>query len=173
MILGNKTINYRVYSRENGKVDSVADNTNYKRPSIEHLTDTIKGAGIMGEIDMPTIAQLGSMEGELTFRRSNEQVFGLSTPKLHEIEVRWVVDAVDSATGSVTSISCKDIVKYRVKSHDLGTIETNTSNENKISFEILYYHHIENGKSMLEIDKLNFVYKVLGIDYAANIRESL
>ena len=71
MITSNKTVQYAVYSRDGGSPAYVQDTTTVTRPSLEFLTDTLSGAGINGEIDMPTYAQLGSMTYEIGLRRTN------------------------------------------------------------------------------------------------------
>jgi P2 family phage contractile tail tube protein len=173
VIIGNKTIQYAIYDRSNGRPEFVMDTTSYKRPSLEMLTDTQKGAGIMGEIDLPTLGQLGSMESELVYKKTNKKSVGMFSPQMHEIEVRWVSDALDSSSGAVKTEAHKEIIKYIPKKFELGDIETNTANEATLTVEIYYYQYIVNGESLIEIDKLNNVLKILGVDYTAAIRQAL
>ena len=173
MILSNKTIQYSIYDRTNGRPDYVGDTSSYKRPSLEMLTDTIKGAGIMGEIDLPTIGQLGSLEVEIAFKKSNKKAIEMFSQKSHEIESRWVSDSIDSSNASLKTDANKEIIKGIPKKLDLGSIETNTANEVSLALEVLYYQYIVNGESLIEIDKLNNVMKILGVDYAKAIRQAL
>ena len=169
----NKTIQYSVYNRDSGKPKLVGDTSSYTRPSIEALTDTVKGAGLMGEIDLPTLGQIGSMECELAFNKTNTEFIQLAAPKAHKIEVRWVTDILDSAKASIGIEANKEIMTVIPKTAELGDIESNETNEATITFEVLYYQYIVAGKSVLEIDKLNNVYKVNGVDYTAKIRSAL
>jgi len=173
MILGNKTIQYAIYDRTSGKPEYVGDTASYKRPSLEMLTDTIKGAGIMGEIDFPTLGQLGAMEAEISFKKSNKKAVELFGQKSHDLEIRWVVDALDSSDASIKAEANKEIIKCLSKKLDLGNIETNATNEGTLTVEILYYQYIINGESVVEIDKLNNVFKINGVDYASQIRQAL
>jgi len=172
-ILGNKTINYNVYDRSNGKPEIVGDTTSYKRPSLEMLTDTLKGSGIMGEIDMPSLGQIGAMESEIALKRTNPKAIELFGQKQHDLEVRWATDELDSATGKLQVVANKDIIRGFTKKLDLGSVETNTANEGTLTFEVTYLQHISNGVSLIEIDKLNSVLKIGGVDYSATIREAL
>jgi len=173
MILGNKTINYNIYDRTNGKPEILSDTTSYQRPAIENLTDKLSGAGIMGEIDMPSLAQIGSLSGEIALKRTNAKAAELFSPKAHDIEIRWATDVIDSATGKVTVVANKDIIRFYPKSLDAGKVESNSTNDGKLSMEIIYFNHISNGVSFMEIDKLNNVLKIMGVDYASAIREAL
>ncbi len=173
MIHNNKTIQYAVYNRSSGSPKFVGDTTTLTRPNLELLTDTISGAGILGEIDMPTTAQLGSMTYEITLRKQNDDAIALFEQKTQEIEVRWASDYVDSTTGNSSIIASKDIIKGRPKSLSGGSIENNTPNESTVVLEVLYIKHIQNGVTKYEIDKLNNVFIVNGVDYGKIIRDNL
>lgn len=172
-IMGNKTINYNIYDRTNGRPDYVGDTSSFKRPALDLLTDTVKGSGIMGEIDMPSMAQLASMEIEIALKRSNKKAIELYGQKSHSLEVRWATDTYNSATNEMKAEANKEIIRGIPKGMDLGTLEANTSNEVTLKMEVIYYQYICNGESLIEIDKLNNVFKILGVDYAAAIREVL
>lgn len=169
----NKTIQYSVYNSDSGKPKYVGDTSAYKRPSIESLSDTIKGAGLMGEVDLPAIGQLGSMEAELTFNKTSAEYVELAAPKAHKLEIRWVTDVLDSSSASIDIEANKEIMTVFPKTAELGDIESNETNEATITFEVLYYQYIVAGKTVVEIDKLNNVFKVNGTDYSAKIRNAL
>jgi P2 family phage contractile tail tube protein len=173
MILGNKVIQYSVYDRTSGKAEFICDTSSYKRPSLETLTDTVKGAGIMGEIDLPTLGQLASMEIEIGFKNSNEKAVDLFSQKTHEIETRWVTDALNTKNANMKTVAHKEIVKCISKKLDLGNIEANAANEATLTAEAIFYKYIIDGKAMIEIDKLNNVFKINGKDYAEQIRQAL
>ena len=171
---GNKTIQYSIYDRtEGGKPEFVTDTTSLKRPSLETLTETIKGAGIAGELDLPTLGQLASMTYEIGFKRSNKKAVTFFGQKLQHFETRWVTDVLDSENGKVVHSANKEIVKAIPKSLDLGSLEGNTANETTVAMEVTYYKFIQDGVTLLEIDKLNNVFIVDGWDYAAPLREAL
>lgn len=173
MKIANKTIQYSIYQRDNGKADYIGDTASYTRPDIETMTDTIAGAGLMGEVDMPTPGQIGSMEGEITFNKTNEKFVKLFSPRAKTIEVRWVNDSIDSSNANVSMTANKEIMTIMPKTASLGDIEGNATNEATLSFEVLYYQYFIDGKPILEIDKLNNIFKVDGVDYSAEIRNAL
>ncbi len=173
MITSNKTVQYAVYSRDGGSPAYVQDTTTITRPSLEFLTDTLSGAGINGEIDMPTYAQLGSMTYEIGLRRTNPRAVALLSPGTHELETRWVTDTIDTSTGAASVSANKEIVKGFAKSLEGGTLENNASQEANLVLEVAYYKYIQDGETLIEIDKLNNVFLVNGVDYGQAVRDNL
>lgn len=171
--IGNKVINYNIYSKINQQSVYLGDTLNVQLPSVEMLTDTIKGAGIMGEIDLPTLTQTGSMSCTISFRNATLSQMALFAPKLQDFEIRYVVDKYDSATGQTSVQQHKVYLKGYPKKFDPGKVEANASQEGTDEFEIVYMNHILDGVSVIEIDKLNNIFKINGVDYAKEIREAL
>lgn len=110
---------------------------------------------------------------EIGLRRAGPRAIKLFEQKTQELEVRWVTDTVDSATGNSSVSSNKDIVKGRPKTLEGGTIENNAAQDGNLILEVLYLKHIQDGVTMYEIDKLNNVFIVNGTDYAQQIRDAI
>ena len=173
MKYASKTIQYSIYDRTNGGSEYVGDTSSYTRPEVEYLADTIKGTGLMGEIELPTSGQIGAMSIELSFNKTNKKFTELLAPKSHKIEVRWATDVLNSSTGATEVEANKEIVTFVPKTGSLGDIESNETNEATLNGEVLYYQYIINGESVIEIDKLNMILKVNGVDYSEAIRNAL
>lgn len=90
-----KNIAYEVY--ESG--DRLLGTAEVALPSLEPKTSTLSGAGIGGEIEMPTPGQLGSMELELNWRTLNKKNAKLMAMKAHDLELRSATETYDAATG--------------------------------------------------------------------------
>lgn len=167
-----KTAQYAVYDRTNGTAKYVDDTLSYKRPEIAMLSDELKGAGIMGTIDLPS-GMLDSLEGELGLNKANDRAIALFAPVSHKIEVRWGTPVLDSASSTRVIQANKDILTMIPKTLDLGTIESNEANEGTLTYEILTFEHIIDGKSKIKIDKLNNVFIIDGKDYSAALKKAL
>ena len=89
------------------------------------------------------------------------------------LELRWVTDVLDTTNAKIGTCANKEIIKAIPKKLDLGNIEGNAANEGTVSLEVLYIKHIQNGETLIEIDKLNNVFIINGVDYAKEIREAL
>lgn len=170
--LQTKVNQYSVYDRSSGTAKFLQDTKSYKRPSISFLSSTISGAGMSGEIDVPSPGQLSSMSIEIGLRNETKEILQACGSNF-SLEIRWVVDNLDKSTGKITTKAYKDIVKGFVKSIDLGSVETNKENEVSITGEVTYFNHIIDGSSIIEIDKLNEIVIIDGTDLLEDVRENL
>ncbi|BCZ48427.1 hypothetical protein psyc5s11_44940 [Clostridium gelidum] len=167
----NKVIDYTVYVRENGKATKIGDTTSVTLPSIEKLTDTIKGSGIIGEIDLPSYGQIGSMETEIAIRTANDKWGILITA--YELEYRWATDVVDPSTGKVAVVAHKAFLKVINKKAEEGKLETGAAQDGSAAYEVIAYKRIINGSEIINIDKLNGIFSVNGINMFDNISQYL
>lgn len=165
--LQNKTIAYNVYSNKL----LVPDTTEVELPEIEYLTDTISGAGILGEIDLPTLSQIGSMTTTVSFRSSNSKTIEML--KNSDLEIRWVSDCIDTSTGNTSTVANKAFMKVKLKKFAEGKIAGGAAQDGSYEYEVLAYRRIVDGAEMLNIDKLNNVYKINGIDQISDITKNL
>lgn len=169
--LSSKTIDYSIYVRDTGTAVKIGDTTEITLPSIEKLTDTIKGSGIIGEIDMPTFGQIGSMETEISIRVSNDKFATLSSAS--QLEYRWVTDAINLANGKVRPIPNKAFLTVINKKAEEGKLASGESQDGSVAFEVIGYKRICDGKEILNIDKLNGIYSINGKNLYDDISQYL
>ncbi len=138
-------------------------------PDLESMTETISGAGVLGEIDVPTVGQFAAIEMEIPFRNLDTDMFELATPN-------QVVDLTLRASKQVLSTLGLDFEGIRVVVRGLfkgftgGSMKQGSPTNSSVKLEILYYMLELNGKSAVELDKINTVYKVNGVDMLAKSR---
>lgn len=169
-VIPEKVINYNVYD-DTEKLVAVAGETTL--PSFEALTETISGAGILGEYESPTIGHFGSQTLEINFRVLMDPTFRLSENKSRTIVLRAAQQSYDVAEGRHNVRPLKIIIKGLPKGVELGKLAPGGMTDSKNTIEVLYIKIEENGKSLLEFDKLNFVYIVNGKDELADLRSAL
>lgn len=167
----NKVIDYTVYSRASGSADKIGNTKTVTLPSIEKLTDTYKGSGVLGEIDLPTYGQFSSMELEIEIGVSDENMDKLL--ETNSLELRWVVDSIDPSTGKVSVIPHKAFLTVINKSFEEGSLEPGASQDGSYKYEVLAYKRIVNGKEKLNIDKLNGIYAINGVNKLSDISANL
>lgn len=165
MKIANKVSNYNIYGKIGGRMGLVDNTTKCQLPVVEYLTDTVKGAGIFGEIDWPSL-NIAAMTFSADARMDSKQLAQLSAPKLQEYEVRWSVDNFDSGSGKIAPQTHKAVIKGMPKKYDSGAVETGASQESSIEIEVVYYKRIVDGEVILELDKLNQILKIGGVDYS-------
>lgn len=72
--------------------EEVQDNVSCQLPSLEFASSEVKGAGIMGGMDMPSSGQLNSLIFSATIRSINKSAINVSAPGVHNIELRFSKD---------------------------------------------------------------------------------
>lgn len=164
-----KLINFEVFKGGSRKL-GMADVT---LPSISYKTATISGAGIGGEIEMPTPGQTESMELEISWRTLNEDVTELLAICSQDLELRGANEQYDAATGEIKVQTVKVNVRGLPKKGDLGSLKPADHTDSKTTLEVTYLKITIDGKRKVEIDKLNYIHFIDGIDYLVDVRKAL
>lgn len=165
-----KVVNFNVYN-EGEKLVGVSGEVTL--PNLEAMTETISGAGIAGEFESPTPGHFGSLTVEIPFRVLYDQSFKLMVPQGQTITLRASQQSYDVAGGEIQHRGLKVILKVIPKGIDLGKISVGGPTDTKNTLEILYIKIVENGVTLLELDKANFIYIVNGVDVLANVRAQI
>lgn len=138
-------------------------------PDFEAMSETLSGPGILGEIDSPTIGHFGSQEMEIPFRVLDEELFGLVCPGVAvNLTLRGSIQ-VETNEG-IAYKGVRIVVRGKVKSISSGKVKQGAATGSSIKLELTYILIEIAGKSMIELDKLNSVYKVNGVDVLEKAR---
>lgn len=164
-----KLINFRVYL-DGADILGTAD---VQLPSLEPLTETVKGAGIAGEVESPLIGHLGSMTLTFNWRTIEKSVMVLSQPKAHALDVRGSQQVYDSENGEYKTAPVRVVVRAMPKNTSIGKFEVGTTTDTSNEFEIIYLKVFIDGKKEVEIDKYNYIYYISGEDFLAGVRADL
>lgn len=168
-----RTIKGKLYDRTYAVPRLLDDAASVKLPEIALLSETIKGIGVNGEIDMPTYGQVGALEVEITNNNLSRDTVRTFRQQTHHLEHRWATQVLDPATGETKVVGKKAIMKLIPKSLNLGAIESNKAEETPSKFECTYLKYVVGNDVLLEIDKLNDKFVVDGIDYSGAVRSVL
>lgn len=141
-------------------------------PDFESITETLSGPGILGEIDDPTLGHFQSMEMEIPFRTMDKDLFILSNDTSSVmITLRGSIQYTVNDTGATTLKPMRVVVRGKNKGITGGKAKQGTGTASSIKLEILYIL-IEIGNVVeIELDKLNFVYKLHGKDLLKKMRK--
>jgi P2 family phage contractile tail tube protein len=143
-------------------------------PSLEMTSDTLKGAGIAGEIESITPGHFGPMPITFNWRTSpTAEAIQLMKPKAHLIDFRGAIQVFDKTTSSYKTVGKMITVRAMPKKLDLGKAEAASTMDASTEMECNYLKIVEDGKTLIEIDKLNNIYVVDGFDYRAELRNIL
>ncbi len=158
---------FNVYKQGN-KLVGLSDEI--KLPDFESLTETISGAGILGEIDSPTVGLFSGMEMEIPFRQLTKSIADLMNPlKGVDLTLRGSSQVTDSA-GNVSFEGIRVVVRGRNKSLTGGKFKQGAGTGSSVKLELTYCKIEIAGKDIIELDKLNCVYKVNGVDILSKVR---
>ena len=164
-----KLINFRVY-QDGDDLLGISDVT---LPKLDSITETVKGAGVAGEIDDPTIGHFGSMELELNWRSLVKSNIVLAKPTGVHLDLRGACQGHDSAKNVLKTTPVKIVVEGTPKSTDLGKLDMGATTDTKNTIEVTYIKITVDGETVLEIDKFNYICVIDGVDYMADIRDAL
>lgn len=162
-----KVVNYNLYD-DVEKLLGIG--TEMTLPNFEPLTETISGAGILGEWESVSQGHFGSQSVEISFRNLGSQAIALQQMKDRMLVLRAAQQAYDVSSGGIQHRGLKISMKGQPKGLNTGKIAVNANTETTVVYEIMYIKIEEDGKVLVELDKLNFVYVLNGEDQLAGIR---
>lgn len=138
-------------------------------PTIKMKTSTISGAGINGEIDSPTIGQFESMEQSVKFNTLYSSAVDMLSPDSTVNLTLRASQQVYDTTGGYAFKGLRVVEKGRVKELNLGKVEKGEVMDAEVKLETTYILVEVDSKAVIEVDKLNGVYKVNGKDMLAEV----
>jgi P2 family phage contractile tail tube protein len=169
-LIPTQNINFAVYNGESQDMLGIAEVT---LPTFEAMSETISGAGIAGEIDMPVLGHFGGMTVELSWRTVTPDVITLSEQKAHRLDLRGSQERYDEQSGDIGSAPIKISVVTVPKSINLGNLNVGANADASTELECTYIKIWLDGKEAAELDKFNYIYRVNGVDYLESVRRDL
>lgn len=158
---------FNVY-QDGGKLAGISGEVTL--PDFEAISETISGPGILGEVDDPTIGHFGSQEIEVPFRTFIESEFKMMNPGDEvNITLRGSIQ-VTTAGGGVDYVGMRVVLRGKCKSFTGGTVKQGAAMSSAIKLELTYIRIDLDGKPMVELDKMNSIYKLQGTDVLAKAR---
>lgn len=170
-MLATKINAYNVYNAGT-KLVGISDEVTM--PDFEALTETLSGPGFLGEIDEPLLGHFGASEIEIPFRTLNEEMFKLMAQgSAVNLTLRMSTQAIQEATMATDFMPSRVVIKGKSKGFTGGKVKQGNGTGSSVKVEIIYILIEVNGKKKFELDKLNFVYKVNGVDLLAKVRKQV
>lgn len=141
-------------------------------PNFEALTETIKGAGILGESTAPVVGHFGAQTLKLNWRTLSPDAAKLAKPKVHTLDFRGNQQLFDPLNGYVNQ---EIVIKTRCvpTNFNPAKLAVGASTETANEFEVHYIKILIGGKTLIEYDKFNYVYIVDGTDVMKEVRKNL
>lgn len=142
-------------------------------PDIEFISETVKGAGIAGEVDLGVLGQTKAMSLSIKWNTIDSDVTDLASQKVHDLEFRGAQQYYDSSSGELKVEPVSVYVKVMPKKIGLGKFEQAAKTDTATEFEVVYIKFVVGNKTRTEIDKFNYVCILNGVDVLAVVKEAL
>jgi hypothetical protein len=160
--------NFRVYNDANRIMGTTAE---VNIAELQAMTAAVSGAGILGEYNTSVVGMFQSMSQEIPFRMIDRDFFTmLNTGEQSKVVLRSSVQQRNRETGGTISTSAMRFVfRGHPTAAKFGTVKIGDLMNASITLELTYLLAEIDGETMLELDKLNSVYKVAGKDLLKDI----
>lgn len=167
--LPDKLNNFNVYD---GKTKLVGVSSEITLPSFDPLTDTLSVAGMAGEIESEVIGSFGSMKLEIPFVNLSGSFFEFAA-STNPVVIRGSMEIFNTQTQTKDSRQITITVKGRTLNINPGNLKKGGKGEPKITKEITYIKIVINNETQLELDKLNSIFIMGGVDLLAKVRSQI
>lgn len=171
MAIATKINAYNAYL-DGSKLIGLADEVTL--PDFEAMTETLSGAGLLGEIDEPLLGHFKSIEMEIPFRTLNNDIFKLANAQSNvNVTLRMSTQTLNESDMKTDFVPSRVVIKGKNKSFSGGKVKQGNGTGSSIKIEVMYILIEVDGKSKFELDKINFVYKVDGKDLLDKVRKQV
>ena len=165
-----KVVNFNVYYAGQRQLGVASEIT---LPTLNAMVQTLSGAGMAGEIETANPGHFGPMQVEITWKAVIDRLFTLAQYRGATLTFRASQQHMDFSTGESVHRGLKITVKGSPKNIELGRLSAGLSTDSKNVLEVTYIKVEENGKEILELDKLAMIYRLNGVDQLAEIKSQL
>ena len=169
MNLNTTVINYRMYEDSEDYLGLVQ----VTLPSLQMITQTVKGAGLAGEIETVIIGQMKAMQIQFQLMVLTRQGINLTEQRIHTWEFREAQQQVNGQTGMHSVEEVKHIMRTFPKQMDGGTLQPQGTTNPNLAAAVYYWAEYRDGKKVLELDPFNYICYINNHDYLADVRKAL
>jgi P2 family phage contractile tail tube protein len=169
-LIPEKVANFDCYD---GNGRALLGTTDAELPKFEGTSETVMGAGMAGEIESITPGHFKSQQVKLKWRTITEAGLRLLAPVNQAFSLYGALQIQDSTSGALLVQSLRIDVVGVPKNFDVGKFEPGKPMASEMDVELLKIIINIDDKPIVELDKLNMIYKVNGVDYLQTVRAAL
>lgn len=141
-------------------------------PQIVNITEELDGAGVAGKYKAVVMGAIEAMEMSINMRNPTTEGAKLYEAREHMLTIRANVQERDTAKG-VKQVGIKYVVKFEPYSYEPGKVANYSTSDSKITGAVTYFAQYIDGAETLVVDQFNYIYRINGVDYMADIRKNL
>lgn len=141
-----------------------------KLPKIAMKTEDWTGAGMLGAVKL--LKAIESLEIEHTYNGPVREIVADFGAEKHDASLlRFMGSYSEEGTGTAQAVEI--IVRGRHNEFDQGDAETGKNGSWKVKSDLTYYKQLVDGEEWLEIDLVNKIFRVMGVDRLAAHRRNI
>lgn len=163
-------VDFEVYDSEFGNLVGVGSAT---LPNVEFLTQSITGAGIGGTIEAVVVGMNNAMSLTLNFRSVTDAATKLMSPKKHVLDMRVAEQYWDTIEVEKQIHADKFVLTVVPKNTSVGAVTPATTAAVSGEYTVYRYEGYDDGTELFCIDPFNYICRIGGVDYSADIRAAL
>lgn len=162
-----RLVNFRAYADGGTQFLGMTD---VELPPFEVMTETISGAGIAGEYASPVLGHFSSQVVKLKWRSVTKEALLLLQPVYHALDIRGSMQMQDPALGQLLTKPIRFECRGATKHYSPGKFESGKAMGSELDLECVSIRLSFDGQLLVEIDKLNMIYRVNGTDFLQKAR---
>ena len=134
--------------------------------------EAYRGGGMMGAANIHMGLEDGALDTSFTFGGAEAAlVKRMGLAKIDGVALRFAGSFQRDDTGEIVSVEI--VQRGRFKELDRGTFKSGDNTQSKVSMVNTYYKETMNGVELCEIDLLNMIWIVDGVDLMAEHRKAI
>lgn len=138
---------------------------------LKNLTETVNGAGVLGQYDAPAIGHFDAINQEIPFRTLIGRYASLlNTGMSVDLTLRGAIQVINRSTGATEYVGARLVYRGRSTSFKPGTMKQAAQMGASVTISSVYVLVVVDNVNLFELDKVNGVYRVNGTDLLAGIK---
>ncbi|MDW4578156.1 phage major tail tube protein [Atlantibacter hermannii] len=141
-------------------------------PKLTEKMEKYRGGGMPGSVDISLGLDDGALDTEFTIGGTEIQLFKqMATPTVDGVQLRFTESLQRDDTAEVTALEL--VTRGRYKELESGEHKQGDSSTTKVTCTNTYVKLTINGEELYEVDTVNMVWKVGGVDMLEAHRAAL
>lgn len=162
-------VNYALYENAKEHLGTVEVDL----PDLSWISTELSGAGIAGKVETIIKGHIESLSLGIKFRTMTEEAINLASPVRHTIDLRAARQDENPVSGEFEVVPIKHVMVVLPKSLSGGKVAPASPSDASGQYAVRYWAQYIDGKKVLEIDPMNYICVINGVDYLATTRAAL
>jgi len=163
---------FKLYDVDSG--NALDGTVTIELPSFELMSETFKGAGVGGEVNVPAPGVMNALTATISVPLIYGEItryLELGSTRTLDLRNEIVVNSAD--THNLERVPNRWVLKGPLSGSNPGNVEQGATGDAQLTMQIYYAHHWLDGDDILEWDPFKYIYTVNGNDMLAVTRQNL